>query len=259
MAVRLCLAIAWLALCALGGPATPVAEGPEPPAAVPDAISAPEPEPPLKEPPVAAPPTEATPPLVPELPEGSDAPASAPPRGTPPPPPADPTSSTRPRAAERPGEDPPTAFPAASGAVTIRDFSFGPAAITVGVGDTVTWRNAGPSEHSATAADGSFDTGLLAEGESSSKEFASAGTFSYICTPHPFMKGTVRVVAQSSGDGLQDGVQTGSPVGGGEGAAVPAGSALPRTGRDVSWMLIAGVGLLAIGIAGRRKVRDTVA
>src|SRR5215210_1753329 len=55
----------------------------------------------------------------------------------------------------------PKAIAAASGSVTIADFSFTPATITVNQGDTVTWNNNGPTPHSATAAGGSFDTGIL--------------------------------------------------------------------------------------------------
>ena len=68
------------------------------------------------------------------------------------------------------------------------------------MGDTVTWSNAGPTPHSATASDGSFDTGILDKGGSGSHTFTQAGTFAYICTPHPYMKGTVVVQASASGD-----------------------------------------------------------
>ena len=53
---------------------------------------------------------------------------------------------------------------AASQSVTISDFKFTPGSVTVNVGDTVTWSNAGPTPHSATASDGSFDTGHPREG-----------------------------------------------------------------------------------------------
>src|SRR5918999_994198 len=90
---------------------------------------------------------------------------------------------------------------AASAGVTIRDFEFAPSAVTVNVGDTVTWTNDGPTPHSATANDGSFDTGIMDEGGSGSHTFSEAGTFSYICTPHPNMTGTVTVQAAAQDDG----------------------------------------------------------
>src|SRR5687767_13551567 len=80
---------------------------------------------------------------------------------------------------------------AASGTVVISDFKFTPGTISITAGDSVTWRNDGPTPHSATASDGSFDTGIMRKGASGSHTFDSAGTFAYICTPHPNMKGTV--------------------------------------------------------------------
>lgn len=81
--------------------------------------------------------------------------------------------------------------------VAITDFQFTPSTITVKVGDTVTWTNNGPSKHTATADDGSFDSGNLSAGQTFSHTFQTAGTFSYICTIHPFMK--AQVVVQSGG------------------------------------------------------------
>ena len=52
----------------------------------------------------------------------------------------------------------PTAVAAATTNVTIVDFEFTPASITIQQGDTVTWTGDGPTAHSATASDGSFDT-----------------------------------------------------------------------------------------------------
>ncbi len=93
----------------------------------------------------------------------------------------------------------PKARAAAGASVSIKDFSFGPSAITVHVGDTVTWSNQGPSSHTATGS--GFDTGILKKGQSASHTFNSAGTFSYICSIHPFMKASVTVVAATSGSG----------------------------------------------------------
>jgi plastocyanin len=81
--------------------------------------------------------------------------------------------------------------------VTIADFSFSPASITVHVGDTVQWVNDGPSAHTATADDGSFNTGVLQKGQSASVVFHQPGTFPYHCSIHPFMHGTVVVLANA--------------------------------------------------------------
>src|SRR5436309_15852631 len=66
---------------------------------------------------------------------------------------------------------------AAANSVAIKDFSFGPGSITIHVGDTVTWVNNGPTDHTATANNGSFDTGTLKKGQSGSHTFNSAGSF----------------------------------------------------------------------------------
>jgi plastocyanin len=78
--------------------------------------------------------------------------------------------------------------------VTIKDFEFTPASITVAVGSTVTWTNDGPSTHTVTADDGSFDSKDLAKGGTFSQTFQTAGTFSYHCSIHPFM--TAKVIVQ---------------------------------------------------------------
>src|SRR2546423_3003395 len=78
---------------------------------------------------------------------------------------------------------------AAAGSVTIKDFSFAPKSISINVGETVSWTNTGKQPHTATGS--GFDTGTLKQGQSAPHTFNTAGTFNYICTIHPFMKGTV--------------------------------------------------------------------
>ena len=82
---------------------------------------------------------------------------------------------------------------AADHAVAISGFAFSPKTITVTVGDTVTWTNSDPTAHTATADDGSFDTGTLGNGATGSATFATAGTFAYHCKIHPNMKATIEV------------------------------------------------------------------
>jgi amicyanin len=78
--------------------------------------------------------------------------------------------------------------------VTIKDFEFTPSTLTIKVGDAVTWTNNGPSTHTVTADDGSFESGNLSKGKTFSHTFNAAGTFSYHCGPHPFM--TAKVIVQ---------------------------------------------------------------
>jgi plastocyanin len=58
----------------------------------------------------------------------------------------------------------------------------------------VTWTNRQPAiQHTVTADDGSFGSDPLSTGSSFSHVFATAGTYSYHCSIHPAMIGTVVV------------------------------------------------------------------
>src|SRR5262245_37834768 len=70
--------------------------------------------------------------------------------------------------------------------------SWGFAAV-VPVGGTITWTNMGSEAHTATASDGSFDTGSVDPGATATVQFDTAGKFAYICAIHPTMKGYVVV------------------------------------------------------------------
>jgi LPXTG-motif cell wall-anchored protein len=153
----------------------------------------------------------------------------------------------------------PKAIAAASGSVTIADFSFAPATITVSQGDTVTWTNDGPTPHSATASDGSFDTGIFPKGQSRSHTFNDAGTFAYICTPHPYMKGTVVVQASQTGSSDDSASSEGTGDSGTAGAeasqADDDGPSLPNTGSDAGALLLLGGLMLLLGVAVHRRTR----
>src|SRR5688572_21470587 len=96
---------------------------------------------------------------------------------------------------------------AADSAVTIAGFAFDPTTVTIQVGDSVTWTNQDSAAHTATAGDGSFDTGPIVNGASDTVTFDTAGTFAYICSIHPQMTGSVVVEAAAApapttGDGV---------------------------------------------------------
>ena len=78
-------------------------------------------------------------------------------------------------------------------AVTIKGFAFNPPAVTVKVGQTVTFTNQDSQPHTATADGGSFDAGSIAPGASASHRFDTPGQFAYHCSFHPFMTGTITV------------------------------------------------------------------
>lgn len=160
-----------------------------------------------------------------------------------------------------PKKDDPTAKAAASASVTISDFKFTPDTVTVNEGDTITWTNDGPTVHTATAEDGSFDTGILRKGESGSATFTQAGTVNYLCQPHPNMQGKVVVQAASagSGDGSGGSTDTGSDDSGGiagETTGSDDGSGLPSTGGETLSILLLGAATLGFGLLLRRR-RET--
>jgi plastocyanin len=150
------------------------------------------------------------------------------------------------------------AHKAAAQSVNMGDFFFSPASVTISVGDTVTWHNSGQAPHTATANDGSFDTGTINAGGSGSHTFSTAGTFSYICTIHPNMKGTVRVLSSSGSGGGGSGGASSSSSGTSESSAVASPSAagnsttLPMTGMAVGALALVGAAMLAAGLLFRR-------
>jgi plastocyanin len=78
--------------------------------------------------------------------------------------------------------------------VKIVEFTYGPDPVTVQVGGKVIWQNEDTAPHTATADDGSFDTGTIERGKIKSETFKQAGTYPYFCEIHPTMHGTVEVV-----------------------------------------------------------------
>ncbi|MBA3276382.1 MAG: ScyD/ScyE family protein [Chloroflexia bacterium] len=78
-------------------------------------------------------------------------------------------------------------------AVDIQNFAFGPATLTVSVGDTVTWTNNDTVPHTATASGGAFDSGTISPGDTFTFTFTEAGSFDYICNFHPNMMATIVV------------------------------------------------------------------
>lgn len=81
--------------------------------------------------------------------------------------------------------------------ITIRNYSFTPSKITVKKGTTVTWTNEDGVKHDIrpdSESEAFQGSELLDRGESYSFTFNEVGTFTYHCTPHSYMTGTVEVV-----------------------------------------------------------------
>jgi len=82
---------------------------------------------------------------------------------------------------------------AATAAVKIDNFVFGPQTITVPVGATVTWTNSDDIPHTAVSTDGVFKSKVMDTDEKFTYTFTKAGTYPYYCTIHPKMTGKVVV------------------------------------------------------------------
>ena len=94
------------------------------------------------------------------------------------------SSTSSPRASTKPAPD----------SVTISNFKFAPATLTVQQGAGVSVTNDDGTAHTLTADDGnSFDTGALDQGASKTITVSKPGTYAYHCSIHAFMKGTLVV------------------------------------------------------------------
>lgn len=96
------------------------------------------------------------------------------------------------------GSAPSEGPPPLSSTVTLIDESFQPPALEVAVGATVTWENIdGDDDHTVTATEGAFNSGILPAGSAFEHTFDAPGTFDYFCAIHPEMTGTVSVVGDA--------------------------------------------------------------
>jgi plastocyanin len=79
------------------------------------------------------------------------------------------------------------------GTIQMGDYYFLPLRVSVPVGTTLVWQNTGSVVHTATASNLVWDTGDVSAGETKSVTFEAAATYTYACTPHPWMLGQVFV------------------------------------------------------------------
>ena len=147
--------------------------------------------------------------------------------------------------------------------VSIQDFSFSPAQITVAPGTTVTWVNEGEAPHTVTSTDGKeLDSATLQPGDTYSftfKEDDAGETYAYQCTIHPEMTASVTVsgggeMTTPSASASASPSASPSASASATASASPSASAsasmsptLPGTG-GVSLPLVAAVALLGLGI-----------
>src|SRR5215216_5834367 len=156
---------------------------------------------------------------------------------------------------------------------TPSNYAFSPRSITISTGTRVTWKNKSDASEGHTVTGDGLDSGTLKQGDKYTFKFKKSGTYKYLCSFHPNMKGTVKVNKQSGGGGSggdsgddnggggtsAGGGSTGSGSGSTSGSAFDPGgtSTLPFTGLAVSPLALVGAILLLVGIALRLPaVRD---
>jgi plastocyanin len=76
--------------------------------------------------------------------------------------------------------------------ITIDNFSFSPAQLVVKAGTNVTWKNQDDIPHTVVSA-GKFKSKALDTDDSYSFTFTAAGDYTYFCSLHPHMTGTIKV------------------------------------------------------------------
>jgi plastocyanin len=77
--------------------------------------------------------------------------------------------------------------------IDIMNNAFAPSTVTISAGTAVKWVNKDGVKHTATADDVSWGTGTLEAGQNFSRYFKTPGTYTYFCSYHPEMKGTIVV------------------------------------------------------------------
>jgi plastocyanin len=79
--------------------------------------------------------------------------------------------------------------------VTISNFAFSPAILSVAPGTKVTWTNSDEEPHAVTSADAgaTFKSAALDTDDKFSFTFDKPGTYKYFCSIHPHMTGTIVV------------------------------------------------------------------
>jgi len=92
----------------------------------------------------------------------------------------------------------PTTSTTGGNTVVIKNFAFDPSSLTVKSGTVVTWTNQDGAPHTIVSDTGSpvaFSSDSLSSGASYSFMFTQPGTYTYHCSIHPSMKGTIMVTS----------------------------------------------------------------
>lgn len=168
-----------------------------------------------------------------------------------------------------------TPEPGSGAVIVVEDFAFTPNDVEIVVGQTVTWTlGADPEQHTVTPANGAaFEgSGQLFTGDRYTVRFDAPGAFDYLCTLHPFMTGTVTVLAAdpsaavvspstapsatSAGESPPAGPSSDVPAASPPGAdRVEAGASGPRLAALAALAVLAVLAVAAVGSLAVRRGR----
>ncbi|MEH1917819.1 cupredoxin domain-containing protein [Nostoc sp.] len=99
---------------------------------------------------------------------------------------------------DQPKSQPQTSQQTADATVKIHNFKFEPANLAIAVGKTVQFINVDEEPHTATATDGTFNSKALDTNQTWNYTATKPGIYPYICSVHPFMKGTLTVTQEKN-------------------------------------------------------------
>jgi plastocyanin len=92
----------------------------------------------------------------------------------------------------------PTISTTGGNTINIKNFAFDPSSLTVKSGTVVKWTNNDGASHTIVSDSGSpvaFSSDSISSGASYSFTFTQPGTYTYHCSIHPSMKGTIMVTS----------------------------------------------------------------
>jgi plastocyanin len=141
--------------------------------------------------------------------------------------------------------------------VRIVDLAFDPPVVSIPVGGTIRFTNLGVAIHTATALDGSFDSGFLDRNEAWERTFPVPTTIEYVCALHPSMVGTIVVgggppegTPGPGGSPPADAPGESAPTGGGAGSGGEPDSGGSGSGERSPASIAMGLLLLLAALAG---------
>lgn len=147
----------------------------------------------------------------------------------------------------------PLAAAASSRTVDVLAATYSPASFSVPAGSTIVFKNTSQFPHTATADNGSFDTGLISPGSSKSIVVKKAGKVAFHCQFHGGaggvgQSGTISVTAVAAAATPRPAKSTGQPTV----ISPPASdssSELAALTDGLPWVLLAAAGAVAVALA----------